>query len=130
MRASTSKFAHFKLVFGLFLLGLMLSATSYAIDRPLPVNAKLGTFSPSANPAIVIDGNVRQLTAGAQIRNHHNVIVQPMSLSGPDVQILYKENSQGQIERIWILTKDEVQAYSAGPQPATPLPSPTPTSAN
>ena len=117
MRASFSKFVYFNRICGLilyFMFGFIASTTSHAMDRPLPVDAKYGTFSPSANPNIVINGQIRQLTGGAQIRDSNNMIILPVALNGPDVQILYKENNQGQIDRIWILTQDEVQKYAPG----------------
>ena len=78
-------------------------------QRPFPSDAMIGVLSPSAAPTIVIDGKIRQLTAGAQIRNENNLIVQPMTLAGPDVKIVYKVNGQAQIERIWILNTAEAQ---------------------
>jgi len=48
------------------------------------------------------------------------LLVQTTSLSGPDVGVLYKKSSQGQIDRIWILTDLEYQNIKNGVKP-TPL---------
>jgi len=103
-----------------FVLSLLVSTISYAADRPLPANARMGEISSLAR-TIVIDKKARQLTAGAQIRNQQNTLIQPQTLvnilSGQladiDVPILYTENNQGQIHRIWILTAEENQNYSS-----------------
>jgi len=102
----------------LFSLGLMFSPAGFARDiRPLPASGILGTLKQSAMPTVVIDQQVYTLTAGAQIRNQQNMIVQTGSISGPDVKILYKKASSGQIDRIWILTDDEYQRISTGAKP-------------
>ena len=100
---------------------LLMGTVSYAAERPFPVNAKMGEITSSVNRAILIDKKARQLTAGAQIRNQHNVLIQPQTLvsilngqlADIDVPILYTENNQGHIHRIWILTSEETQNYSS-----------------
>jgi len=106
------------------LLSFMLSAPSVAAPeaRPLPANGILGSFQPSALPKIVIDDQTYILAAGAQIRNQQNLIVQKSTISGPDVNVLYKKNRQGQIERIWILTDAEFKRISSGEKPAPLMP--------
>jgi hypothetical protein len=94
-------------------------------QRPFPSDAKIGILSPSAAPTILINGQVRQLTAGAQIRNENNLIVQPMTLAGPDVRIVYKVNGQSQIERIWILNTTEAQQIQTTIPPSMLYVSPT-----
>ena len=98
----------------IFMLGLVVNLHAQNVvgptgQRPFPSDAKIGVLSPSAAPTIVIDGVVRQLTGGAQIRNENNHIVQPMSLNGSDVRIVYRENAQGQVDRIWIMNTTEAQ---------------------
>jgi len=111
MRTHSSIFVQFGLIFSL------LSTASYATERPLPANAKLGELSLSENRSFLIDGGVRKLSAGTQIRNQKNILVQPQNivaqLVGVDVPILYTENNQGQIQRIWILTNQEIQQYAS-----------------
>jgi len=102
------------------LLGLLFSLSIQAAPqvRPLPANGILGTFQPSALPKIVIDGQVCVLSAGAQIRNQKNLIVQTGTISGPDVKVLYTKDRQGQLSRIWILTDAEIERINSG-APAT-----------
>ncbi len=108
-----------------FSLCLAAANVSYAQDRPLPADATLGTLKASAVPKIVIDGNPLKLTAGAQIRNQRNFIIQASALSsstaGSDVNVLYKKSRQGQIERLWLLTDQEYQRIKSGAKSA-PLP--------
>jgi len=107
----------------IFSLGSMLCNVGLAMEsRPLPASATLGTLKLSAMPTIVIDGHVQKLDAGAQIRNEKNLIVQTGSLYGPDVSVLYKKSKDGQIDRIWILTKEEFQRISHPVQPAPLMP--------
>lgn len=107
------------------LASFVIASASHAIERPFPANATFGKFSPSAfsaTGAIVIDGKSYALSAGTQIRDWHNRIIFPKSLSGPDVAILYQKSHEGQIQRIWILTNDEAKKYA----PATPATPPVP----
>lgn len=109
------------LVAVLCLLGLLSLANNVeaqAVSRPFPGDGLIGVLSPSTNPVIVINGLVRQLSAGAQIRNENNMIVQPMALSGPDVRIIYQQNQQGQITRIWILNTTEAQQITSAIPPS------------
>ncbi len=82
-----------------------------AFDRPFPPIAKRGTMSPAIYPAIVIDGRTRALSPGAQIRNQDNLIETPMSLRGEGFAVLYTENAQGEIDRVWMLTGEEASRY-------------------
>lgn len=124
---SPSIFAQICFVFSLLMSMVSYAADRPAVNRPMPGNAKMGEISSSANRTIEIDGKVRQLTAGAQIRNQQNTLIQPQTLvsvlNGPladvDVPILYTENNQGQIHRIWILTSEETQNYSSDTPPPT-----------
>ena len=106
------------LYFGVFFILMTSNFSQAAESRPLPANAQLGVLSPSARPRIVIDDQVYSLSAGAQIRNQKNMLIQTASLAGRDVKVLYKKSAQGQIDRIWILTDAEVERISSGAKPA------------
>lgn len=113
MRANSLIFAQLGLV-----VSLLGSTASYATERPIPPDAKPGALSTSTskNRQFLIDGDLRQLSTGTQIRNQKNVLVQPQhlvaQLIGADVPILYTENNHGHIQRIWILTTNEIQQYT------------------
>jgi hypothetical protein len=78
-----------------------------AFDRPFPQGAKRGSMTPGWYPAVVIDGKSRNLSPGARIWNQDNLIEMPASLRGSDMTVNYTENTQGDIDRVWILTKEE-----------------------
>ena len=93
-----------------FLTSLLLAVTAFAahaFDRPFPPAAKRGTMTPAFYPAIVIDGKMRKLSAGAQIRNEKNLIEQPAYLRDTEFVVNYTESQDGDIDRVWILSKDE-----------------------
>ena len=79
----------------------------WAFDRPFPQDTKRGTMTPALCPAIVIDGTARTLSPGARIWNQDNLSQTPASLRGSDFTVNYTENTQGEIERVWILTQEE-----------------------
>lgn len=98
---------------------LIFCTVSYAVERHIPANAKTGTIAVSDNRALMIDDKVIHLTAAAQIRDTRNMLIQPQTLknqlggrlAGYEVPILYTENNQGHVHRIWILTKDELDKH-------------------
>lgn len=90
---------------GLLLVALAFSAT--ASERPFPASARRGTMSPAHHPQIVIDGQTRNLSAAARIWNSDNLIEMPAALRGSDFKVNYTEDSQGDIDRVWILNADE-----------------------
>jgi hypothetical protein len=99
------------------LTGLILAAiaiTAAAFERPFPPQAKRGSFSSADYPTVVIDGKPRTLSAGAQIRNVDNLIVMPDSLSVRGAVINYTEGEQGDVERIWMLTREEADKPAPG----------------
>lgn len=114
------RLARISSIFGL-LFWLFASTPSHAIDRPLPANAKVGKLSVSDARHLIIDGDIRRLGAGAQVRTQQNIIVQTQTLltymlkmGYKNVPILYTENSQGHIHRIWVLTAAEVDKSPLG----------------
>jgi len=92
------------------LTGFILAAiavTAAAFERPFPPQAKRGTLSSAEYPTVVIDGQQRNLSAGAQVRDIDNLIVMPAGLSVRGAIVNYTESVQGDIERIWMLTREE-----------------------
>lgn len=101
--------------FLIVLLSIITAFPAWAFERPFPQNVKRGTMSPAAYPEIMINGQPRHLSAGARIWNRKNLIEMPAYLQGSDMPVNYTENSQGDIDRVWILTDDEA---------SRPLPAP------
>jgi len=120
MRTCSLFFAQICLV-----LSVMLCTTNYALARPLPADAKTGLMTVSKNRSLMIDEKDRRLAAGAQIRTTNNMLVQPQTLFAQlggrlasfEVPILYSENNQGQIHRIWILTNAELEQFPLDEDP-------------
>jgi hypothetical protein len=75
--------------------------------RPFPPNAKRGKMTFGYAPDIAIDGKLRQLSPAARIVSEDNVSVVPGSLSEKDIIVNYTEDMNGNIDRVWILTREE-----------------------
>lgn len=108
------------------LVCLAVEPSVLAADRPLPDIGLLALWQASSLPQMIIDGQPVRLTAGAQIRDQKNLIVQPSAVPAVDVHILYKATQARQIERIWILTDAEylrilARAALTPPVVATPV---------
>ena len=80
-----------------------------ALERNFPDTVKRAKVTPSVYPAIVIDGKVRNLSAGARIWNEDNMIELPASLRGSSLPANYTENGEGEIDRVWLLGPDEAR---------------------
>jgi hypothetical protein len=78
-----------------------------AFDRPFPDNVRRGTMSPGIHPTVLLDGKARTLSTAARIWNQDNLIEQPASLRGERFAVNYTVDGNGEIDRIWILTRDE-----------------------
>ncbi|CAN7708918.1 hypothetical protein [Duganella sp. LjRoot269] len=89
------------------LLSGLLSLSALAFERPFPTNALRGKMTPGYFPDVTIDGKVRQLSPAARIFNQDNMIEMPASLRGSDIVVNYTVDGNGNIDRIWILTRDE-----------------------
>ncbi len=102
-----------------FLLLVLLITTAWsaiAFERPFPAHAKRGSMTPANFPMIVIDGKTRTMSAAARIINQDNLITMPASVRGSNIIVNYTETDQGDIDRIWILSKEE--ASQTLPPPA------------
>jgi len=90
-----------------------------AFERNFPDTVKRARVTPSMYPAIVIDGKVRYLAAGARIWNEDNMIELPASLRGSGLPANYTENFEGDVDRVWLLSPEE--ARRPLPKPVTNL---------
>jgi len=93
--------------FCVLLMAAMLSLSALAFDRPFPAHALRGKMTPGYFPDVSIDGKPRQLSPAARIFNRDNMIEMPAALRGSDIVVNYTVDSQGNIDRIWILTAEE-----------------------
>ena len=79
-----------------------------------PSNSKLGELTAINYPQVEISGETMQLGAGGQIRGTNNHIILPAALTefGP---VLYWIGPTGDVQRIWLLTSEEMtQAEEEG----------------
>jgi hypothetical protein len=79
-----------------------------------PSNSKLGELTAINYPQVEISGETLQLGAGGQIRGTNNHIILPAILTefGP---VLYWIGPTGNVQRIWLLTSEEMtQAEAEG----------------
>lgn len=89
-------------------LAVWLAASpAQAFERPFPPEALRGKMTPGAFPDVSIDGKARRLSPSARIFNQENTIDMPGSLRGRDIVVNYTVDAMGNIDRIWILTRDE-----------------------
>lgn len=97
--------------FGILFIASLFSTAAIAqqqpLERPFPANALRGTMTPAYFPEVLIDGKSRQLAPSARIFNQENLIEMPAALRGSDLVVNYTVDSWGNIDRIWILNKDE-----------------------
>lgn len=96
------------------LLSSMTFVTSFAMaaagfDRPFPPHAKRGEMRPGIHPEIRINGKPRLLSAGARIWNADNLIELPASLQEGKYVVNYTENDAGEIDRVWMLSREEAR---------------------
>ena len=88
-------------------LSASLSPPALAFERPFPPNALRGKMTPGYFPDLSIDGKARKLSPSARVFNEENTIDMPSSLRGKDIVVNYTVDATGDIDRIWILTRDE-----------------------
>ena len=101
-----------------FLSCMLLAAVSLpalAFERPFPAETKNGKLTITAYPQIMVDGKARLLSGGARIWSTDNLTVVPNALGGGTYMVAYTEDMEGAIDRVWLLTAEEVAAL---PPPA------------
>jgi hypothetical protein len=77
--------------------------------RAFPPNAKRGKMTPAYHPEIYIDGKLRMMSPSSRIFNQDNLIEMPAALRGKDIVVNYTEDRDGNIDRVWILTREEAR---------------------
>jgi hypothetical protein len=86
------------------------SFSAFGYERPFPENAKRGKFSMEDYPnSVYMNGRARKLSPGAWIRNEQNMINVPAAYMGREYIVNYTENTEGDIDRVWILNADEMR---------------------
>ena len=90
------------------LLAFAFAASAQAPNRTIPADAKRAWLKHVQQFVVDVDGQQRQLAAGAQIRDESNRIVLPASL-GAARDVKYVEDGEGRIRQVWILAPQEAQ---------------------
>jgi len=75
--------------------------------REFPRHAKRGKMTPGYHPEIYIDGKLRRLSPSSRIFNEENLIQMLGTIRGEDIVVNYTEDRDGDIDRVWILTREE-----------------------
>jgi xanthine/uracil permease len=96
------------------LLALASAGAAQAQLRTIPAEAKRAHMTFVQGMTVEVNGRRAVLAAGAQIRDANNMIVLPTALPA-GVLVKFIPDLQGQIWRIWILSKQEAAQPDAKP---------------
>ena len=88
---------------------LTIALAAAAFERPFPANVKSGKIQIVDYTQVLIDGKTRTLASGARIWSTDNLTVVPNALGDTSHRIAYTENPDGTIDRIWLLTDEEIE---------------------
>lgn len=92
---------------GALALSLPLARAAHAEERSFPPEARKGVLTPGYFPDVDIDGRARRLAPAGRIFNQDNLSETPATLRGRQLAIAYTEDRDGQIARIWLLSREE-----------------------
>lgn len=82
--------------------------------RAIPVEARRAQISPYDTSAILVNGQLVRLSAGARIRNQQNRFITPTKIPHNSVaRVRYDENSV--VRAVWLLTEEEIAAKDPDP---------------
>ena len=92
------------------LLLLVLAASNMsaiAVERTFPPKTQRGNMTILGFPVIAMDAQNLRLAPGARIWNQQQLTQIPASLGNASYLVNYTQDFQGNVDRVWILTKDE-----------------------
>lgn len=87
---------------------VLMALSAHALNRIIPTTAKRGLISFAYYPTVLLDGQPCQTSAGLRIYNQRNLTQVSSSLAGYKFEARYTFDTRGQINRIWILTIEEI----------------------
>ncbi|NKI72647.1 hypothetical protein GN109_24820 [Collimonas pratensis] len=90
----------------IFLLAT-LAFSAMAVERDFPATTLRGKLTITDYPNVSMSGNVLRLSPGSRIWNTQQLTQIPSSLGSNTYLVNYTLNTQGDIDRVWILTSDE-----------------------
>jgi hypothetical protein len=79
--------------------------------RTIPAEAVLADMEPPASGKVALNGQPFALTPATQIRDQRNLIVMPGTVQAA-AKVRYVVDASGGVQRIWILTPQEVASAS------------------
>lgn len=100
-----------RIVTAMVLLLCLFGTTASAQPRTFPANTLRGVLTATVYPQVTIDGQTRVLAPGAKIYGQQNTIVMHSTLVNSALIVFYTLDNQGYINRVWILTNEEIAAY-------------------
>lgn len=77
--------------------------------RQLPADVVVATMVANGGSIVLLDDQRVRLSPAAQVRGANNLIIVPASLYGTHA-VAVKQDFQGMVHRIWILSPDELAA--------------------
>ena len=105
-----------RIVTALVLLAALGATPSWAMPRTFPANAMRAAFTATVYPQVVINGQTMQLAPGAKIYSQQNTIVMHTTLVNSSLIVNYTLDAQGYVNRVWILTNEELALPPPQPQ--------------
>jgi len=107
--------------------GGCLGVQAQTIVRPIPVTAAFGKMSAPANGYVTIDKYMYHLAPGLVIRDQNNFLVLVGALQNLNgtLYVRYLTDMNGDVQRIWILTNQELAVLDPKRMPPQPLPLPS-----
>ena len=93
----------------MYVLAVSLAAEAQHVQqRPLPPKASRGTLGePQMFPAVKIGNRTLRLSPGARIYDQSNRTIVHAQLP-PGAQVLYTSDAAGDIQRMYVLTEEEL----------------------
>jgi hypothetical protein len=113
-----SLFRLLAVIFALFALNLAHAETA---NRIFPKGIKVGILNGSQVPDIVIDDKARNITPSTRIYGQDNLLVKTGSLPAEKLIVAYRDNEYGDVDRIWILTAEEIVEIKPLLKPKAPV---------
>ena len=87
---------------------VLMTLSAHALNRIIPSNAKRAQISFAHYPTVLLDGKVCRTSPGLRIYNQRNMTQVNSSLAGYKFEASYTLDAMGQLNRIWILTREEM----------------------
>ena len=98
------------LIFSVTAAAAVPAAAQFISQRFLPANSELGTLGATQLfPGVAIGRNVLLLTPGARIYDRDNRTIVHAQLP-PGAEVVYSRDQAGYVQRIYILTEQELLA--------------------